>query len=140
MIESNERTYRPLPLQILEKITDLSRRLRNLEYANPVFDVNNENTPAQITVDQNDYDPGNYDVLRISTDASRAITGLSGGVKGRRLLLLNVGSFAFTLPNQSGSSAVQNRIITQSGGTVTVAANGAAKLYYDSTTLRWRQI
>ena len=140
MLDRNEQTYKPLPVQILEKVFELADRVRNLEGGTPSYDVNNENSPTQITADQNDYAPGDYDVLRLSTDASRAITGLSGGVKGRRLLLINVGAFNFTLPHQSGSSAIANRIITKSGATVTVAPNGSAELYYDSTTLRWREI
>jgi len=51
-----------------------------------------ENTPAQITGDQNNYATGGYDVLRLDTDASRTVTGLADGVNGRRLTLANIGS------------------------------------------------
>lgn len=120
------------------------KRLLRLESAQragtgfPSFDLSSENTPAQITANTNDYDPGNYDVLRLSSDAVRTITGFSGGMKGRWLFLWNVGSFSITLSHQSGSSMATNRILSSTGASVTLAPNGKAELYYDFTTKRWR--
>jgi len=107
-----------------------------------------ELSPAQITSNQNDYSTsdstssnGNgipVGVLRLSSDASRDITGFSGGSDGRRLLLINVGSNAIVLKHQNGSSVAANRIITRTGGDLSLAADDAVQLYYDSTTQRWR--
>lgn len=97
-----------------------------------------ENSPAQITANQNNYDPGNYIVLRISTDASRNITGFDGGLQGRVLIIFNVGSQNVVLKNQDASSDADNRIATNTGADITISANEMAFLYYDSTTSRWR--
>ena len=109
-----------------------------------------ELTPTQITSNQNDYATTDstsvnansvpVGVLRLSTDASRDITGLSSGDTNRRLLLLNVGSFNIVLKNQNAGSTAMNRIITGTGGDLTVASDTATQLYYDSTTTRWRVI
>jgi len=102
-------------------------------------------TPAQITADQNDYNPestatNRSSFWRISSDASRAITGIANGLDGRFLVLVNVGSNAITLKNEDAGSSAANRIITGIGATVTLDADDTAELIYDSTTSRWRQI
>jgi hypothetical protein len=96
-------------------------------------------TPAQITANQNDYAPtglAGATVLRLSTDASRTLTGLSGGSDGRVLDILNVGSFDLVLANESASSAAANRFAL--GGDATIAAGGGASLIYDAAASRWR--
>ena len=98
----------------------------------------NANSPAQITSDQNDYDFGRTSNARLSTDASRTITGLANGTDGRILYLANVGSFDLVLANQNASSTAANRIITGTGANVTLVADDTAILNYDSTTSRWR--
>lgn len=99
-----------------------------------------ENSPAQITGDQNNFATGNFDVLRLDTDASRTITGLDGGVTGRQLLIINVGSNNLVLANQSGSSDAANRIICQNSVNLTIEATNDCRLYFDSTTSRWRVV
>lgn len=103
-----------------------------------VYDVSNESTPAQITSNQNNYDIGLTEVLRLSTDAARSITGISGGVKGRSLRIFNVGSFSITLPYESTSSAAANRFYTPSGENTVLYPKSGVWLYYDSVTQRWR--
>jgi hypothetical protein len=52
-------------------------------------------SPTQITSNQNDYNPGSLSVasvLRLSSDASRNITGILAGASGRILKIVNVGS------------------------------------------------
>jgi len=102
-----------------------------------------ELSPAQITSNQNDFSTVDSagekaGVLRLTSDASRTITGLSNGCKGRNLSIINVGSFDIVLANQSGSSVAANRIITGTGADLTVTSDDVVKLYYDSTTARWR--
>ena len=97
-------------------------------------------TVVEITADQDNYDPGVGIAIRLSSDASRTITGITGGVDGRRLLLINAGSNDIVFANQSASSQEVNRIITGTGGSVTVAADNLIQLWYDSTTQRWRVI
>jgi len=104
-----------------------------------------EYSPAEITAQEDNFSTRNAEnqligVLRLSTDASRTITGLKDGEKNRFLYVLNVGSFNLVLANQSVSSDAANRIITGTGGNLTIAADTAEILYYDSTTVRWRII
>jgi hypothetical protein len=110
-------------------------------------------SPAQITGNQNDYPtPGgsafvNARVLRLTTDAPRNITGIdvttfmdASTEDGYELRIVNVGSFDLVLTNQDALSLASNRIITGTGGSVTLAGNETANLMYDSTSFRWRMI
>lgn len=96
-------------------------------------------SPAQITANQNDYNPtglSGASTLRLSTDASRDITGLAGGADGRILLIHNVGSYNLVLKDESGSSAAANRFALSSD--ITLSTDQCAILQYDATTSRWR--
>jgi len=96
-------------------------------------------SPAQITADKNNYDPTDLakaSVLRLTSDASRTITGLAGGVDGRVLTILNVGSNPIVLSNQNTSSTAGNRFAI--GANLTISADQSASLIYDSTSQRWR--
>lgn len=100
----------------------------------------NSATPSQITANQNNYQPSKSTLLRLSTDASRNITGLKGGVRGRVLIIINVGSNNLVLQDENASSDAGNRIATHSGGDITLGAEDGALLWYDVTSLRWRLI
>jgi len=100
-------------------------------------------SPAQITANVNDYSPSgsspSYNAasaLRLSSDASRDITGMAGGLAGRVLLIFNVGSFNIVLKDESASSTAANRFALKAD--ITLAPDGSALLWYDSTTSRWR--
>jgi hypothetical protein len=95
-------------------------------------------TPAQLTTSANDYDPGPFTILRISASTPVNITGVVGGFRGRVLLFFNVGSNNITLTNQDASSVAENRIITKTGGGVSIGANGQAAMWYDDVSQRWR--
>lgn len=101
-------------------------------------------SPSQITSNQNDYNPGRGSFFRLSTDASRTITGFATGHavvadrNGQHLPIVNVGSFDLVLAHQSASSTASNRIITDTGADLTIGAGKAAFLLYDATTERWR--
>lgn len=129
--------FRPSAVQLIEMIRKLERRVRVLETSEGIFDINNENTPAVLSADQNDYDPGNYDILRISSSLAVSITGISHGVKGRRLQLFNVGSFAITLSNLNAASAAANQFNFVNASDFLIPPNGTALLYYDSTLDYW---
>lgn len=95
-------------------------------------------TPAQITANQDNYAPtgiADTTVLRLSTDASRDITGIAGGADGRVLKLVNVGSFNIVLKDDVTSTEA-NRF--QLKADLTIAPDGGAILWYDSTSSRWR--
>lgn len=101
------------------------------------------NTPAQITADQNNYNQwgaayGRF--LRLSSDASRSLTGLyaTGVADGQLHVIINVGAQNIVLVNESASSTAANRFHNTSGADITLAADQQALLIYDSTTARWR--
>jgi hypothetical protein len=120
-----------LLLRFVKDLNDIRSALRRVVANVPLFDISNENTPAQITSDQNDYVPGNFDVLRLSTDAPRTITGFRGGVKGRFLRLFNVGTYEITIAQQNALSAVGNRVVSPTGFDIVLNAGGELVLYYD---------
>src|SRR3954447_5773597 len=91
-------------------------------------------SPPQITANQNDYNPtglASASVMRLSTDASRTVTGLQGGADGRLVVGTNVGSFDLTLADQNASSSAANRFAI--GGSVAVPAGQSVALLYDAT-------
>src|SRR5688572_2182430 len=102
----------------------------------------NGSTPTQITASQNDYGFSGgtaANILqRLSSDASRNITGISGGADGKQYVLANVGSFDIALTNDDASSSAANRIYTGTGATLTLAPNELVEMVYDSVSSRWR--
>ena len=84
---------------------------------------------------------GNSSVARLN-EGTGAITvaGVGGGTDGRIVILINVGSTDIDVAHQSSSASVGDRILTGTGSTVTVAANGVMRLWYDATSSKWRQI
>lgn len=117
-----------------------NRRLNVFGFALP------QSTLAQITANQNNYTiADNNSVMRLSSDASRDITGIvvSHGTAitnadGEWLQLINVGSNNIVLKNQDANSTAANRLLTSTGADVTLGANEVANLFYDATTSRWR--
>lgn len=106
-----------------------------------LLDVSAIITPAQIVADQNDYGPPNglnAAVWRISSDASRTITGIAAGKSGQSIRVANIGSFPVILANQSASSVAANRIITGNGASLIIYPSTIADLVYDDVTARWR--
>jgi hypothetical protein len=91
-----------------------------------------------VTQDYNNFATYGFSVLRLTTDQQRTITGFSQGVQGVFLWVVNVGSNNLILANQHDYSAAENRIITGTGGDLTLSADDIAQLWYDSTTARWR--
>jgi hypothetical protein len=103
------------------------------------------NTPANITANQNDYDPGDALVYRLNpTGTTREITGFAptGGNSlnghGRHIVIWNIGSVDLKLMHQNAGSTAANRILVSGGGDMTLASNERAALWYDPTTARWR--
>lgn len=98
-------------------------------------------SPAQLTSDQNDYAPTGHAscaVLRLSSDASRNVTGLAGGAGGRIVIVHNVGAQSIVLKDESASSSAANRFALTAD--LTLAADAVALLQYDGTSSRWRAV
>lgn len=103
--------------------------------------VSGDITPSQITSNQNDYAPTGFataTVLRLSTDASRDLTGLAGGADGRVIAILNTGSQNLVIRSENGSSTAANRFALS--GDLTMNGSQGATFIYDSTSSRWRLI
>ena len=94
--------------------------------------------PSQIVADTNNYAPGVARYYRLTTDASRTLTGLVAGVDGEEREIWNVGSFNLVLAHQSGSSTAANRFVCQNSLDLTILPGEMAYLRYDGTTARWR--
>lgn len=124
-------------MRLIKDMQEVRAALRHVTTNLPLYDVANENTPASISTDQNDYVPGNYDVLRVNATANVSITGISGGKKGRFLEIINVGTGRISFPDESASSAAANRIATPYDQTVTLLQNARVRFYYDDTQQRW---
>lgn len=124
--------------ELIKRYMKLEQRLGGLVRSQPLFDVGNEDTPAQFTANQNNLTPGNYDILRLSSDTSRNLTGIADGRKGRILQLVNTGSNDIVIKHQDGSSTDINRFLVSGGTDMTLGAGQRASAYYDSTTQRWR--
>jgi hypothetical protein len=96
-------------------------------------------TPTELSADADDYNPTGYataSVLRLSSDASRTVTGLVGGVDGRVVVVQNVGSNDIVLADADIGSTEGNRFALD--GDLTLGADTGAILLYDATASRWR--
>lgn len=97
-------------------------------------------SPAQITSNQTDYAPSGLStagVLRLSSDASRTINSLTGGVTGRILVLVNIGTQNIILLDDDGSTGTAaNRF--QLSSNYTLVPEHAVSIWYDGTSSRWR--
>ena len=94
--------------------------------------------PAQITGDQNDYNPTNLAMagsLLLASDQLRTITGLQGGSNGRILSLVNKGGQWIQLADQAAASSAGNRFAL--GGNLLLGPQDAALLQYDGAAQRW---
>jgi len=98
-------------------------------------------TPSQITSNQNNYSPtglATASFLRLSSDASRDITGIALGIEGKTLLIHNIGAQNIVLKDESASSTAANRFALISD--LTLIADSCCILQYDSASSRWRAL
>jgi hypothetical protein len=98
-------------------------------------------SPTQLVANTNDWAPTGFSTastVRLSTDASRNVTGLAGGADGRIIVIHNVGSFNAVLTNEDAGSTAANRFLF--GGDLTLATNTSITLRYDATSSRWRAV
>lgn len=98
--------------------------------------------PAQITSNQNNYNPGQQAYrIDLQTDASRDVTGLvftsPAQINGEKHLIYNAGAQNIVLKNQSASSTAANRFACSTGADITLAAGQAADIEYIGSAQRW---
>lgn len=104
------------------------------------FGLDGDITPAQITADQNDYNPTGLATaarMRINSDAYRAITGLQGGYDGRIVHIINTGSFQIAFADNDAGSSAANRFRTINNSWATLNPKQSAILIYDGTSGFW---
>jgi protein involved in polysaccharide export with SLBB domain len=118
-------------------VTSVASRIGAITLASA--DITNAvSTLSQIASNQNNYSLGSGDILRISSDAARDITGLVATTGGDARLLVNVGSFDITLKHQNTSSAAENRFLCAGASDYTLSAGASAPVVYDATSAGWR--
>jgi hypothetical protein len=106
-----------------------------LRYGYPVL------SPSQITGNQNNYAPGvPSGFWRLSSDASRNITGLAGGVAGLWIVVQNIGANPIVLTDQDAASSASNRFACDQQIQVTLNQLQSAFCWYDGTSSRWRAV
>lgn len=108
--------------------------------ARKVFGLASVISPAQLTANTDNWAPTGIEdcnVIRLSTDASRNITGLTQGWDGRVVVLENVGAQDAVLVHDA-TSAAANRFYCPTSANYTLKANGAVAVRYDGTSSRWR--
>ena len=99
-------------------------------------------TPSQLTANTDNWAPTGFagaSVIRVSTDASRNLTGIAGGTSGRSIGLDNVGSNDLVLKHDVTSTA-GNRFSCPNNADFTLKPGSAVLLRYDNITSRWRLI
>lgn len=101
-------------------------------------------SPAQLTANTDNYAPSNLATsraLRLSTDASRNLTGIAAPAAGELTehIIVNVGSFDLVLKHDVTSTAA-NRFYAPGSVDFTLVANSSVLIRYDSTSSRWRII
>lgn len=114
-------------------------RGRNVNEIADAFLLTGELTPAQLTGNADNYNPtglAGASVLRMSTNASRNLTGIQGGAAGRIMLLGNVGSNNLVLVHDATSTAA-NRFSLPGAANLTLLPGEWTMLRYDSTLSRW---
>ena len=89
--------------------------------------------PAQITANQNNYNPTGLSTARtmtINSDASRDITGLAAQADGRVITIINNGSQNIVFKNQNGGSSAANQFACPGAVDFTLNQFDTAELEY----------
>lgn len=97
-------------------------------------------SPAQIVANTDDWNPSGLATagfIRLSTDASRNLTGIVAPTTARLLWLCNIGAQNLVLKHDVTSTAA-NRFYCPGSADFTLNANDSVRIVYDLTSTRWR--
>lgn len=98
-------------------------------------------TPTTISsTPQNDYSPtglSNASIIRISASTPINITGLTGGISGRRITFINTDPISITLQDENSGSAAANRF-SLGGINANLVKGAVVGMIYDGSISRWR--
>jgi hypothetical protein len=99
-------------------------------------------TVTQFTANQNNLALDlTCDYQRVSSNASRDLTGIVAPTDGSRVITLcNVGNQPIVLKHQSGSSSAANWITCNTAADITLGQDGNIVLFYDTTSTTWRTV
>ncbi len=120
--------------------TDVRQSNTDANEIGGAFSLTGDISPAQITADQNDYNPtglSTASVLRLQSDAARSITGIAGGTNGRVLILQNIGSQPIILSHDSVGSVAGNRFYLPNGQPQLLQQYRLIVVRYDGPISRW---
>jgi hypothetical protein len=112
----------------------------SVKSASGAFALLGDITPATLVANTDNWAPtglSGASVIRVATDASRNLTGLTGGADGRTMELINVGANPLVLVHDATSTAA-NRFLCPTSANLTIGANSGVNLIYDATSSRWR--
>jgi len=115
---------------------NLARRINEFSYEQQW----GSETPTQLTANVNNYQLGIAIVERLTSDASRSITGFIAPLTENIRVITNVGAQNIVLVHQSGASLAPNRMISITAADITMGPNDSVMFWYDITTARWREI
>lgn len=97
--------------------------------------------PAEITANQNNYNPGAASTyIRLTSDASRNITGLvftPAQQDGQSHIIVNIGLSDIVLKHQDAASTAANRFLCSTAADITLTPKQAADILYDSANQYW---
>jgi hypothetical protein len=94
-------------------------------------------TPAALTANTDNYAGATAYYVRISSTGAVDLTGLVAEAAGVTHELINVAANAITLKHQVTSTAA-NRFLCDTGADIVLAADRAARVWYDTVVSRWR--
>jgi len=99
-------------------------------------------SPSQLVANTDNWNPtglSTADEIRVSTDASRNLTGITAPAAEKYLALVNIGAQNLVIKHDVTSTAA-NRFYCPGSSDFTLAANAGCLLFYDSTSTRWRVV
>lgn len=97
-------------------------------------------TPPQITANQNNYNPTGWLTslfIRLSTDASRNVTGLGRDGSALFRMVRNVGAQNVVFTHEDAASTANQRINCPGGVNFTLTPSSGIWMIYDATIDRW---
>jgi len=89
---------------------------------------------------QNNVNLGTGSLFRYTGGSTATFTGISGGIDGRQIRIMNASGFNLVLNNLDSNSTASNQIVTSSGSNLTIPNNVSVGLQYDSGSSVWRVV
>jgi len=100
-------------------------------------------SPTALAGDQNNWNPTGFstaEIVRMDSTLGVNVTGLDATAVQPRKTLVNIGVYAIVLPHEDTGSFAANRFKMPSAANVTVLPDAAVRVFYDTTTGRWRLV